>query len=247
VEVYWLEQTGADVPPANEWLSPGESATLGRLLIPKRRADWRLGRWTAKLAIAAHGQLPCDPASLAAIEIRPRPSGAPEALIQGRSARLSLSLSHADGVAFCALAPPGAALGCDVERVEPRSAAFCADYFTAEEQSAVARCPAQERDRVLTLLWSAKESALKALECGLRFDTRSVTAGAGQLMDCPGEAWHPLVAGGAEGLIFRGWWRESGDLVWTLLGVPPPSEPTPLAAGGKTKTRREELWASPIR
>ena len=81
--------------------------------------------------------------------MRPAPSGAPEAFIAGRPRRMSsLSLSHSDGTAFCALAAAGASLGCDVEKVEPHSAAFLADYFTAEEQDLVARQPGRRpRDR----------------------------------------------------------------------------------------------------
>ena len=39
----------------------------------KRRADWQLGRWTAKHAVAACLQLPADLPSLASIEVRPSP------------------------------------------------------------------------------------------------------------------------------------------------------------------------------
>ena len=68
----------------------------------------------------------------------------------------------------------GAELGCDLEIVEPRSDAFIADYFTAEEQALIERTSAADRSLLLALLWSAKESALKALRAGLRLDTRSV-------------------------------------------------------------------------
>ena len=68
----------------------------------------------------------------------------------------------------------GAELGCDLEIIEPRSDAFVADYFTTEEQALIARASAADRPRLLALLWSAKESALKALHEGLRLDTRCV-------------------------------------------------------------------------
>ena len=72
------------------------------------------------------------------------------------------------------VAKSGVEIGCDLEMVEPRSDAFVADYFTIEEQALVARASAEDRPRLLALLWSAKESALKALHEGLRLDTRSV-------------------------------------------------------------------------
>ena len=46
--VAWLEQSEADLPPHDDWLSVDEALQLDRLRFAKRRADWRLGRWTAK-------------------------------------------------------------------------------------------------------------------------------------------------------------------------------------------------------
>jgi 4'-phosphopantetheinyl transferase len=54
MDVYWLDQTQADVPAGDEWLCAREAACLARLRFAKRRADWRLGRWTAKRALAAY-------------------------------------------------------------------------------------------------------------------------------------------------------------------------------------------------
>jgi len=223
VEVYWLEQTRSSVPPGNEWLSESEAATVDGMRIPKRRADWLLGRWTAKLAISAYQCLP-GPKRLAAIELRPAPSGAPVAFVTGRSAGLSLSLSHSHGVAFCTLMAGGAALGCDVEKVMPHSRAFVEDYFTIEEQNALAKVPSAHRERMLTLLWSAKESALKALQCGLRMDTRSVSVVAVSLEKKEGGTWNSLRVRHTGGTVFQGWWRTTGDLVWTVLANPSPDE-----------------------
>ncbi len=75
---------------------------------------------------------------------------------------------------MCVVAPAGVSLGCDLEVIEPRSAAFVTDYFTRNEQALVERTSKEERPRLVTLLWSAKESALKALHVGLRLDTNSV-------------------------------------------------------------------------
>ena len=218
------------MPLDDEWLGEGELAVLARLRFPKRRADWRLGRWTAKRAIARHLHLPCDAATLARIEVRPAPSGAPEAYVDGRAAELTLSLSHSGGVAFCALAAPGASLGCDVEQVAPRSRAFATDYFTVEEQDLAAG--SDQRDLMLTLLWSAKESALKALQCGLRSDTRSIAVVPGGLSPVSGEQWHSVTASNIDGRIFHGWWRSTGALVWTLVAAPSPL--TPLALSPST-------------
>jgi len=216
VDVCWFEQSASDVPSGDWWLSEGERARLDGLKIPKRRTDWRLGRWTAKQAVAAYFSLPRNQAALAGIELRPAPSGSPEVFLHGRTAPVRLSLSHSRGVGLCAVAPAGTALGCDVETVEPRSPAFLADYFTAKEKSLVARTPAGTRDQVVTLLWSTKESALKALGCGLRADTRSVDSAPAGFLQTGVEEWRQVSAhiGGRD---FRGWWRISRDLVRTIV------------------------------
>jgi 4'-phosphopantetheinyl transferase len=219
VQVYWLQQGERDVPPDDAWLSAGEAARLAGMRFPKRRTDWRLGRWTAKRALAAYlgiaGQR---------IEIRTAASGAPEAFVSGEPAPAAISLSHRGGSALCAVAPAGAALGCDLELVEPRSAAFAADYFTAEEQALVAGVPAADRMRLITLIWSAKESGLKALREGLRLDTREIAVFP-QLSG--GEAWLPLECHSA-GRRFQGWWQPDGMLVRTLVADPPPDAPIAL-------------------
>ena len=174
MNVYWLEQTEADVPAENDWLSAMETVCLNSMRFAKRRNDWRLGRWTAKCALSLTLNVPAHVQALKKIEIRPAPSGAPEVFFDNQPAAVTISLSHRSGIAACAVAISGVEIGCDLEIVEPRSDAFVADYFTIEEQALVARASAADRDRILALLWSGKESALKALRAGLRLDTRSV-------------------------------------------------------------------------
>ena len=255
MDVYWLEQAESDVPVEDHWLSAGEAARLDAMRIIKRRADWRLGRWTAKRAVAAYLDVPGHPQALANIEIRPAPSGAPEVFILDTAAPATISLSHRNGTAFCAVAPSGAALGCDLELIEPRSDAFIADYFTAEEQALVARMSLENRPGLLALLWSAKESGLKALGAGLRLDTRSVEVTVvDALQRCGksgdevaedtalsfqqscGNSWRPLQVRYIEGQNFCGWWQQTGNLLRTLVAVPPPLPPTPLALRTASRT-----------
>jgi 4'-phosphopantetheinyl transferase len=227
-EVYWLAAGEAAVPPGDGWLSDREIAVCAALRIPKRRNDWRLGRWTAKSAIAAYRGFASNPAVLAAIEVRPAPSGAPLAFFDGRPAGVAISLSHSHGVGFCAVAREGANLGCDVEKVTPHSQAFVTDYFTPAEQELVERSEGVEQRKVLTLLWSAKESLLKALECGLRCDTRSVAAIPAGLPPCRRAAWRRLAVRENGVREFHGWWRETGGFVWTVIATPEPAEPIAL-------------------
>ena len=217
MDVFWLEQTERDVPSGDWWLSESERALVDWLHIPKRRADWRLGRWTAKQAVSLYFNLPRKEQALAAVELRPAPSGSPEAFIHGRAAPAQLSLSHSHGWGLCAIARLGVEVGCDLEIVEPRSPAFLLDYFTAEEQELVARTPVASRDRMVTLLWSTKESTLKALRCGLRADSRSVNVAPADFLHTRGEEWSPVSATHISGRNFGGWWRISHDLVRTIV------------------------------
>jgi 4'-phosphopantetheinyl transferase len=233
VDVYWLEQIESDVPAENDWLNPDEAHRLNAMRFAKRRTDWRLGRWTAKCALAAYLKVRSDHQGLSEIELRAEPCGAPEAYFANRLAPVSVSLSHRDGTAICAVARSGTALGCDLETIEPRSDGFLADYFTPEEQALVARASGAERFRLLALLWSAKESALKALRTGLRRDTRSVTASVVDALCLgPSAGWRPLHVRCTDGPVFHGWWQQTGNLLRTLVAAPPPLAPIELDIAG---------------
>jgi len=223
MNVYWLEQSEGDAPPENDWLSAHEVLRLSGMRFAKRRADWRLGRWTAKNAVAGYLHLTDQTYSLQEIEIRSSSSGAPEVFLANRPAPVTISLSHRDGIALCAVAPSKVALGGDLEIIEPHSDAFLTDYFTAEEQALVAR--SADRNLLLALLWSAKESALKALGAGLRLDTRCVVVHPGGA-DCGPDAWHALQVCHSSGQVFYGWWQQTGELMRTLVSYP--ASPPPI-------------------
>jgi len=227
VEIYWLEEDASSVPAGDEWLSGAERARLEELRIPKRRADWRLGRWTAKSALSVYWGLPDHLEALSEIELRPKPSGAPEVFCRNQPMGLAFSLSHSGGRAMCVIAPGSLRVGCDLETIEERSPAFLADFFTEQEQKLVAETPSIHRGRLVTLLWSAKESALKALGCGLRSDTQWVDALPESFTESAvgnsGSAhtqWNPLTVTLRGGRTFRGWWSEFGGQVRTVVGEP---------------------------
>jgi 4'-phosphopantetheinyl transferase len=217
MHVYWLQQSEANVPFGNDWLSSNEFLRLNRMRFAKRRADWRLGRWTAKNAVARYLKLPDELDSLAEIEILSTSSGAPRVFLSHNPADITISLSHRDGAAACAVAGAGVALGCDLEMIEPHSDAFLADYFSTEEQTLIAAVA--DRDLLVALLWSAKESALKALHTGLRLDTRRVIVRLGN-ESARHAAWSPLQVRHTGSQFFDGWWQQSGTLIRTVVADP---------------------------
>jgi 4'-phosphopantetheinyl transferase len=133
-------------------------------------------------------------------------------------------------VAACALtSDPQARIGIDIDLVEARDPSFLSDYFTVTEQAFTRALPAHLRDRWVTLAWSAKESALKAMRTGLRIDTRSVQVGSPRglfLEESKDGEWKTLsvhCVDEPEG-VWQGWWRKRGDFVLTLAcrgGEPP--------------------------
>jgi len=231
-QIFWLEQTEADLPEDHDWLSVSEAARADGMRFAKRRTDWLLGRWTAKCAVARYWKYRATPRMLASIEIRSAACGAPEVFFAGEAAAVTISLSHRAGRAMCAVAPADVALGCDLEMVEPRSDTFVADYFTAGERALFEAETPEEQPREVTVFWSAKESALKALGVGLRVDTRWVRVSpAGSpapvsTLSAPHSLhnWRPLQVSYDDKLL-RGWWQWTHNLVRTLIAAPPPRMP----------------------
>lgn len=221
------------VPVHDRWLTEAEADRLAAMRFTKRRLESRLGRWTAKSAVARALGRPTDPDALRAISIRNAADGAPEAFVGGHPAGVGVSMTDRAGWAVCVVGGEDG-LGCDLELVEPRSTGFVSDWFTPAERELVAASPA-EHDLLANLVWSAKESALKVLRQGLRLDTRSVEV---QLLDDASGAWRALAVTTTDGERFGGWWARHGDFVLTCCargGCDPPApmdEPTPLAGAG---------------
>jgi 4'-phosphopantetheinyl transferase len=220
--IEWLTQTKADLPTSDptEWLADSERERLECLATPKRRADWLLGRWTAKRLVQAvilreRGERP----TLRDLVIEREADGAPRLRDYPE---WSLSLSHSQGKGLAVLLK-GGLVGADLERVEARASIFVDDYFTEEEQAVVGAVPAEERDRWITGIWSAKEAALKALRVGLGVDTRAVSC-VGTRLD--GE-WSPVRITADAGQLrtapmLQGWWRlEGGYVLSTAISEQP--------------------------
>jgi phosphopantetheinyl transferase len=153
--------------------------------------------------------------------------------IQDEPNQVSISLSHAVDTALCTVASPTVALGCDVETVEPRIEGFVHDYFTAAECSLIEGLPPGERDQLITLMWCAKESTLKALREGLRRDTRDVEV---RYVGMPRpSSWQPMsIRNVSDAKCFAGWWRIEDQMVMTVVAAPTPRLPIRLNPPGQT-------------
>lgn len=223
--MYWLTQTAADVPGGGEWLTAAERQKLEELRYTKRRTDWRLGRWTAKRAVCAFLKLAGEELDPSEVEITAAEGGAPVLRVTGATPALGVSISHSAGLGLCAVGKEGCAFGCDAEVIARRSERFIEDYFTSHEYESVRCAPGEERDVLSTLIWSAKESTMKALGEGLRRDTRSIAT---SFVPGAGEGdWSRFEAEcTVSGKRFSGWWRRFDDHILTIafggLDAPPP-------------------------
>lgn len=232
--IHWLIQhaeTHPDlalgVPPA-DLLSAQEHAVFDALKTAKRRHDWLLGRWTAKHLVQQVLWQQGDDVLLSAVSVLAAPDGAPQLDNQQLPAldRMSISISHSQQTGFCAAVTQTAwPLGADIERIEPRSPGFVAGYFTEEEQARVAQTAPLLRPMLATAVWSAKESALKAIRQGLRLDTRCVACLLAPVAVPPLDwvpfeiEWDARYLGSLAGTTMptlTGWWRTQGDFVLTL-------------------------------
>jgi 4'-phosphopantetheinyl transferase len=204
------------------------------LRVPKRRADWRLGRFAAKEALCAlrasrpGGDRGLEDLTLA--EVWPEAGGAPQAYWEGRRLPWTLSLSHSEGRALVAVDPGGSPVGCDIEGVEPRSPAFLREWFTNAEQRAVSA--SETPDLLCTLYWSAKESFLKAVGEGLRRPLHGVRVELPGTSLEPAGAWRALRVGEREGeRRFPGFWRRDGESVLTVVAAAAEGPPVRLGPG----------------
>lgn len=232
----WLTQSIAAVPNLDHGVVPegllslDEQRRLASLTVAKRRRDWLIGRWTAKRLLQSYmagrigAWLPLDTFTIAS-----DPDGAPRVIadcepeLQSAICNLKLSISHCHGHAFCAISDQGGlAIGADIERVEPRAPEFAGDYFTPHELAQLAASPTADRDATVTLIWSAKEAALKALRLGLTVDTRRVSCALASEHHAS-LSWEPLTvacalgAAAPAGRALHGWWRLTNEFAMTIV------------------------------
>jgi 4'-phosphopantetheinyl transferase len=237
-----MPEWGED-PPA--FLNPVEIPGLAAKRFLKRRTEWLHGRWVAK-RLLQKSHPACKMRSLSEIVIAYEPGGAPYASISGGEPLPGcLSITHSGPLAASALAfAPHLSVGIDLEKIEVRPAGFFETYFTPSENAYVQRCPPETLPETLTLIWSAKESTLKALRKGLALDTRQVEINLGEAGCADTSGWRPFHAAvkaptastpGSNSWAFTGWWQVYQGYILTL------------AAAGKADQLDQRLgWEIPL-
>lgn len=147
-------------------LAEAELAQYHVLPTATRRRDWLAGRLAAKLVVREvmrrRGTLP----PLRSIVIANDESGAPAFLVDGSSDAelgLNLSLAHADGVGFAAVAETTrcGSVGVDVEPDHPLSASRLRAVLTRREWRALQAGDPTDMPSPLAL-WTLKEAVFKA-------------------------------------------------------------------------------------
>ncbi len=219
--IHYAIQDWHQVPAELDWLTPVEQRRADGFRFEKRRRDWLLGRWTAKIALL--GITGLSHRNIARIEIASAPDGAPQPVLDGERCGVEVSLSHSNKRAFATVSQGTGALGCDIELVEPRSPAFIETYFTAAEAERIQRVGPGDRDTLVTMIWSAKESTLKALRTGLQADTRSVEViDDGVIRD---SGWNTARTTAARAGAFSCLWRRDGQFVLSFVTRAPIETP----------------------
>lgn len=156
------------------YLGDQEKAAYQKLRFAKRQNEWLGGRLAAK-RLMQRVDTRWNQKQRNEIEILSEESGAPYLVIsgwQGNPGRVSIS--HSNGYVFCAYSPNEIQMGVDLELIEPRAGEFARDFFTAKEVDQISTLENTNKILFVTVIWSGKESVLKAISTGLRVDTRSV-------------------------------------------------------------------------
>ena len=166
-----LEEAQLDL---SKYLDPTEIETYFAFKIPKRQKEWLAGRICVK---QLYRQMMDQNLALPSIRIERLPDGQPLLKVDGQSVGESISISHSYGWVAGAIDPLGQPIGIDLEKVERRDEAFLMDYFTANERNWIESSPDLIREQKSTLIWSCKESVLKALGKGLHIDPQRVEIG----------------------------------------------------------------------
>jgi len=147
--------------PAALWPQLADAPAYAPLLPARadgpRQAQWLAGRLLVQRLLAAAGAPP--------LRLRNDEAGRP--FLEGVGPAPAVSLSHSGGWVVALLAPPGTALGIDVEVVRDKAQRIARKFLNERELAEVERLAlpplpgVEPRQELFSLLWSAKETLFK--------------------------------------------------------------------------------------
>ncbi|MBR1457261.1 MAG: 4'-phosphopantetheinyl transferase superfamily protein [Oscillospiraceae bacterium] len=114
-----------------------------------------------------HALTELDPRIALPLRIEVQPGGKPRLT----ESPLCFSLSHSGDLSACAVADRP--IGLDIQMNTAYRERLAARCFTEEERRILLSSP--DRDYAFTMLWTLKESYLKAIGCGLRMPMRELS------------------------------------------------------------------------
>lgn len=148
-----------------------------KIRVPKRKKEWLLGRYTAKLLLQSYLQKDYNNEILLTdVELLSKPNTKPELEIQGKHiVNTDLSLSHTANIAVAAITTKeNFKVGVDIEKTRKLDEKVC-KYFLSDVELAQIKNNPLEKDRLITILWTLKEATLKALRIGLNGSLKGIT------------------------------------------------------------------------
>jgi len=172
---YVRSQAFADVGVATRAraiLMADECTVLARLRPPAAQLDYLAAHVLARGMLAeVSGSEP------AGIELRCPPGGSPEWAAPADALPRAFSISHADGIALCAVAS-GCRVGADVESLRnfgPDPLDVAEVVCSTAEKERLGALPATARAEYLLHLWTVKEAVAKAMGLGFRLPFDRIT------------------------------------------------------------------------
>ena len=187
IQVRFVRSAVYDDPAVEEnaraLLDEGERRAVDRILREPARRDALAAHVLARTMLSRIAG--CAPARL---RFRASARGRPEVTRPAAARPLRFSLSHADGIALCAVAA-GGDVGADVEslrNIGPDPVGLAATVCSRREQAALRALPPSGRAGHLLALWTMKEAVVKLIGDGVRKPLDQVEV-------CEGSPWNVTV------------------------------------------------------
>ncbi|ALC91529.1 hypothetical protein AM500_18370 [Bacillus sp. FJAT-18017] len=153
-----------------KWLTTEESVSWQSMKHRRKRMEWLSSRVAAKAAavnwLEKYYELPLRPELITIFNTK---YGIPYVKWPLQISTPNLSMSHTDNIGVATVSCNYIVHGCDIEKIKDRHSAF-SNYFLTSDESVLwfnnnikIHYGFVERKTIETMLWSAKESIIKAI------------------------------------------------------------------------------------